>query len=153
MSARVSATSALAVEPFIVLFCQSPFGNPIVPGFMSGFTWTGQWISPSALKIRAASSVERPRERTLRRWLADDEQFQTEHASALRTTFEAGIQRAQALAAKAVDTLEELLEDKTHPNVRLGAARTVAEIGIHQHDADSIMKKLEELEAHQARRS
>jgi len=48
-----------------------------------------------------------------------------------------------------VDTLEELLGEKKHPNVRLGAARTVAELGIHQHDAETILKKLGEIEAYQ----
>ena len=62
--------------------------------------------------IAAAAKKAGVGEKTLRRWLADDEQFQTEYAAALRTTFEAGIQRAQALAAKAVDTLEDLLEDE-----------------------------------------
>ncbi len=46
-------------------------------------------------------------------------------------------------------SLEELLGEKKYPNVRLGAARTVAEMGIHQHDAETIMQKLAEIEAHQ----
>ncbi len=33
--------------------------------------------------------------------------------------------------------------------MRLGAARTVAEIGIHQHDAETILKKLDEIETQQ----
>ncbi len=55
----------------------------------------------------------------------------------------------QALTAQAVDTLEELLGEKKYPNVRLGAARAVAEIGIHQHDAETILKKLDEIETYQ----
>jgi len=35
--------------------------------------------------------------------------------------------------------------------VRLGAARTIAEIGIHQHHADTIMRKLDEIEQWQQR--
>ncbi len=53
---------------------------------------------------------------------------------------------------KAIDTLDELLDEKKHPNVRLGAARTVAEIGIHQYDAETILKKLDEIEAAQRQR-
>ena len=90
-------------------------------------------------------------ERTLHRWLADDEQFQADYAAAVRATHEAAMSRVQALTAKAVGTLEELLEDAKHPNVRLGAARTVAEIGIHQHDAETILRKLDEIEADQRR--
>ena len=50
------------------------------------------------------------------------------------------------LTAKAVETLEELLDEKGHPSVRLGAARTVAELALHQHEAETILKKLEEME-------
>jgi hypothetical protein len=33
--------------------------------------------------------------------------------------------------------------------VRLGAARTVAEIGMHQYDVDTILRKLENIEVAQ----
>ena len=33
--------------------------------------------------------------------------------------------------------------------MRLGAARAVTEIGIHQHDAETILKKLDEIETYQ----
>ena len=99
--------------------------------------------------LTAAAAKAGVGEKTLRRWLSEDTAFEAEYAAARQATYQAGIHRAQALTAKAVDTLEELLEDETHPNVRLGAARTVAEIGIHQHDAETIMKKLDEIETHQ----
>ena len=70
-------------------------------------------------------------------------------AAARTAAYQAGIYRAQALTGRAMDTLEELLDETKHPNVRLGAARTVAEIGIHQHDAEHILKKLDEIEASQ----
>lgn len=90
-------------------------------------------------------------ERTLRRWLTEDAEFKAEYAAAREATFTAGINRVQALTGKAVDTLEELMKAKKHPSVRLGAARTVAEIGLHQHDADTILRKLDEIEAAQRR--
>ena len=99
--------------------------------------------------ITAAAKKAKVDESTLRRWLSEDEQFQAECEAARHAAYQAGIHRVQVLTAKAVDTLEELLEDKKHPNVRLGAARTVAEIGIHQHDAETIMKKLDEIETYQ----
>jgi hypothetical protein len=34
-------------------------------------------------------------------------------------------------------------------DVRLGASRAVAELGIHQHDAETIMRELEEIERFQ----
>ncbi len=90
-------------------------------------------------------------ESTLRRWLSDDEAFQAEYAAAREAAYQAGIYRAQALTGRAMDTLEALLDDEKHPNVRLGAARTVAEIGIHQHDAETILQKLDEIELDQRR--
>ena len=59
--------------------------------------------------------------------------------------------RVQALAGKVIQTLDDLLDAKDHPNVRLGAARTVAELGIHQHDAETILWKLDEIEEHHRR--
>ena len=90
-------------------------------------------------------------ESTLRRWLSKDEAFQSEYAAARQAVFQAGISRAQALTGRAMDTLEELLDAKINANVRLGAARTVAEIGIHQHDAETILQKLDEIELDQRR--
>lgn len=88
-------------------------------------------------------------ERTLRAWLAEDAEFKAAYDTARRAAFDAGIARVQALTAKGVETLEELLDAKKFPSVRLGAARTIVELGMHQHDAETIMRKLEEIEAAQ----
>ena len=101
----------------------------------------------------AAAKAGLSMESTLRRWLAGDEAFQAEYAAARTAAYQAGIYRAQALTGRAMDTLEELLDETKHPNVRLGAARTVAEIGIHQHDAEHILNKLDEIEASQRQES
>ena len=87
---------------------------------------------------------------TLRRWLTDDAAFQAEYEAARRATFKAAISRIPMLAVRAVDTLAALLGDKEPPAVRLGAARTVADIGLHQYGAETILKKLDEIEARQA---
>ena len=102
--------------------------------------------------ISKAAEKSGVNEKTLRRWLADDDAFKADYAAARQAAFEAGMSRVQALAGKAIETLDELLGEKDHPNVRLGAARTVAELGIHQHDAETIMRKLDEIEEHQRRR-
>lgn len=60
--------------------------------------------------------------------------------------FDHGIHRVQALTSEAVATLEALLGAKKFPAVRLGAARTITEIGIHVRDAETILKKLDEIE-------
>jgi hypothetical protein len=78
-------------------------------------------------------------------------EFKAAYDAARRAVFDAGIARVQALTAKGVEALEELLDAKKFPSVRLGAARTIVELGMHQHDAETIMKKLEEIEAAQQR--
>ena len=90
-------------------------------------------------------------EKTLRRWLTDDTVFQGEFEAARHATFQAAISRIPALTVKAVATLAALLAAKERPAVRLGAARTVSELGQHQYDADTIMRKLDEIEARQRR--
>jgi hypothetical protein len=45
--------------------------------------------------------------------------------------------------------LEDLLSADTVPAVRLGAARTMAKIALHQHDADTILRTLDEIEQRQ----
>ena len=122
---------------------------------------SGHGAKPEALRERAilallsqktisqAAAKSGVHERTLRRWLADDDAFKADDATARQATFGAGLHRVQALMGRAVDTLEELLGEKKHPNVRLGAARTVAELGMHRHDADTILRKLAEIETAQ----
>jgi len=70
-----------------------------------------------------------------------------EYDHARQALHRAGMARVQALTGKGVETLEELLDAKKFPAVRLGAARTVVELGIHQHDTETILRKLEDLEA------
>jgi transposase-like protein len=91
-------------------------------------------------------------EKTLRRWLSDDEMFRAAYAKARQAAFEAGMNRIQALVERAVDTLDDLLDAQKHPAVRLGAARTVVELGLHQRDAEAIVQKLEEIESNQRQR-
>lgn len=101
--------------------------------------------------IGASASKCGVNERTLRRWLTEDAAFIAAYDAARLATFQAGINRIQALTAEAVDTLEHLLDAEKHPAVRLGAARTVVEIAIHQHDGDTILRRLDEIEAAQRR--
>jgi len=61
-------------------------------------------------------------ERTLRRWLTEDAEFAADYDAARLATFKAVMSRVQAMSAKAVDTLEDLLNAEKHPSVRLGAA-------------------------------
>ena len=106
----------------------------------------------SAKSVGAAARQCGLNEKTLRRWLSDDEAFKSELAEARRGVFEAAINRVQALTTVAIDTLAALMGRGVPPAVRLGAVRTVAELAMHQHDADTILRKLHEIEAAQARR-
>jgi hypothetical protein len=60
--------------------------------------------------------------------------------------------RVQVLSGRGVETLAELLDAKKFPAVRLGAARTLIEIAIHQHDTETILRRLEAIEEAQERR-
>ena len=90
-------------------------------------------------------------ERTLRRWMTEDPAFKAEYDRARAATFQLGLHRAQTLMGRAVDVLDALLAPTTAPAVQLGAARTIVELGLHEHDAQTILRKLTEIE--QAQRS
>ena len=92
-------------------------------------------------------------ERTLRRWLTEDTAFKNDYTAARQAAFEAGMHRVMSLTVRAIETLEDLLDATESPNVRLGAARTVVELGVHQQDAATLMKKLDDLEREQRRGS
>jgi transposase-like protein len=100
----------------------------------------------SEKSIGAAAQRCGVNERTLRRWLTDEPEFATAYDQARQATFTAGMSRVQALVGRAVETLEDLLGATKHPSVRLGAARTVAELALHQHDADVMLRRLDDIE-------
>lgn len=124
----------------------------------------GHGAKPDAVRERAVLALLSERtvadaarrcgvgERTLRRWLSDDVTFKDQYDSARAATFQFGLDRIQALMGRAVDTLQDLLSAKKFPSVRLGAARTIAEIAIHQRDAETILKRLDEIERAQRER-
>jgi hypothetical protein len=85
--------------------------------------------------------------RSLRRWIAEDSEFRADLEAARRANFQNAMDRIQAGSERAVLTLEALLTARQPPSVRLGAARTILELGLHRHDAESIVKRLSEVEA------
>lgn len=100
----------------------------------------------SERSLGAAARKARVGERTIRRWIAEDIEFQRDLAVARRASFEAGVQRVQSLMGQAVSVLEDLLAEKKHPAVRLGAARTVIELALNRNDAEVLLTRVEELE-------
>jgi transposase-like protein len=99
--------------------------------------------------IAAAAERAGVGERTLRRWMAEDEAFKADLGAARRAAFQAGMARVQALSATAIDTLEQLLAPAVSDHVRLGAAKAIADLGIHFQDTETILQKLDEIEAAQ----
>ncbi len=93
--------------------------------------------------IGAAAKQAGVSERTLRRWMLDDVEFRDALAEGRRVAYDAGIYRIQALTARAVETLDELLDAKKHPAVRLGAARSILEFATTRYDADTLIARLE----------
>jgi len=91
-------------------------------------------------------------ERTLQRWLADDQDFQQQYETARHVTFQAALHRVQTLMTRAVNVLDDLLAATRAPAVQLGAARTIVELGLHEHDAQAIRRKLNEIEQFQRSR-
>jgi hypothetical protein len=56
---------------------------------------------------------------------------------ARRSAFDAGMKRVQGLVTVAIDPLAKLMDRRMPPNVRLGAARMVADLGLHRHDEET----------------
>jgi len=67
-------------------------------------------------------------------------------------TFQAALHRVQTLMTRAVNVLDDLLAATRAPAVQLGAARTIVELGLHEHDAQAIRRKLNEIEQFQRSR-
>jgi hypothetical protein len=108
----------------------------------------------SERSIQAAATRCGVGERTLRTWLGDDPAFQAAYRAARHAAFETGLSRIQAMTGAAVDALADLLGPQINASVRLGAARTVLEVALHQADTDTLMRRLEALEqAHRQSRS
>ena len=83
--------------------------------------------------------------RTLQRWLHDPA-FVNELTAARTAAFDAAMQSVMAAANTAVDTLLDLVKTKNPPATRLGAARSLLDLGIERHDASTIVARLAELE-------
>lgn len=100
----------------------------------------------TAPTLAKAAEVAGISERTLRRWL-DDEQF----AKAYRKTkgelvgFATG--RLKGAMAKAVEALQDVAEAKdSPPPARVSAARAILELGMYSHESEDLQAKIADLE-------
>ncbi|MGE3704250.1 MAG: hypothetical protein AB7I13_03190 [Vicinamibacterales bacterium] len=107
----------------------------------------------TARTISEAASSAGIGERTLRRWLDSDADFQNACAAARKAAFNAAIGRIQGLTEVAADTLAGLLDAGAPPAVRLAAVRLVLETAIHERDAEVILERLAALERAQQDRN
>jgi hypothetical protein len=67
-------------------------------------------------------------ERTLRRWMTDDEAFKRDLAEARQALFDASMNRVHVLASEAVDTLAALMAQEDHPSVGAMLAHRAREL-------------------------
>jgi transposase-like protein len=101
--------------------------------------------------IKAAARRVGVDERTLRKWIQEDVEFQDKLKAARQALFDGGMHRIVALTTAAVDTLAALMGKSSPPSVRLGAARMILEVGMHHNEAETIRRRLGEIEEHQRR--
>jgi hypothetical protein len=94
--------------------------------------------------ITAAAGPAGVSERTLRRWLAEDAEFQAGYRQARAVAFQAALGRLQGLAGRAVETLERNLEAEGE-GVQVRAAVAVLELA-KTSSADDLAERLAGIE-------
>lgn len=97
--------------------------------------------------IIAAAQKAGVGERTLQRWLAEDQQFQKEYARASRLLYSQSLRRLQKLSSPAVTQLTSILVQSGVSNRdRLLAIRTVLESGKNAVETEDYNNRLMEIE-------
>ena len=94
--------------------------------------------------IEAAAKRADVAESTLLRWLQDPE-FKAKHRAARRSIVESAVGRLQAVATKAVDTLERNLSCGI-PAVEVGAAKSVLDQAVKAVELIDLAERVESLE-------
>ena len=83
---------------------------------------------------------------TLRRWLKESA-FATAYAEARKTLIDGTLNGLQAVAAKAVEALESVLDDiNAKPAERISAARAILDFALKGHDQLSMETRLAAIE-------
>lgn len=99
----------------------------------------------AGMTVRDAARSAGMAERTAHRRL-EDPQFRRRLETARRELIAMTVERMAVASTKAVDTLSELLDSETD-SVRLGAARSILEIGMRMRQQYVLEKRLSALEA------
>lgn len=84
---------------------------------------------------------------SLRRWLSEDDEFKQSYRNGYRAMTKEAARRSQMAVSKAIETVVEIMEDKTAPAYsRISAARAVLEFSTKLTEQCDIMEQLQELE-------
>jgi hypothetical protein len=100
--------------------------------------------SPTIAQAAARVGIH---ERTLRRWLAEREPFRRALRREQRAVMAACTARLQQSAAKAIDTLEEVMEDGEAPHAsKVAAARALLDLAHERIDVADLTERIEAIE-------
>jgi hypothetical protein len=99
--------------------------------------------------INLAAAQAKVGERTLGRWLAEDEAFKAEYLRMRREIVNNAIFQIQKATNNAVNVTIALMNDTNIlASTRLGAARTILEMAIEAVKIEALEERLQALEAH-----
>jgi transposase-like protein len=100
----------------------------------------------TADSITEAAKMAGVGERTLRRWLAEDEAFKREYRAARRQLVHHAATRLHQAMGDAVKTLETVMgDDMAPPGARVMASKTVIELGHRAFEVGDLSQELEDL--------
>lgn len=101
----------------------------------------------SAPTVKEAAEAATVGERSLHRWLREDDAFDRAYRKARRQAVQQATSRLQQASSLAVDVLIEVMSDKSAKNSdRVAAARTVLETAYRSIEVDDIEQRLAVLE-------
>lgn len=101
----------------------------------------------SSPTIKEAAKIAGIGEKTLHRWIKEDQEFRQAYREASREALQHTTTRLQQAAARAVDTLESIMMDKrANANARVTAAKTVLETAYKAFELYDLEARIEALE-------
>jgi lambda repressor-like predicted transcriptional regulator len=101
----------------------------------------------SHANTRMAAKAVRVDEATLWRWLQDKD-FHAAYMTARRETVQHALARLQQVSTQAVNTLREVMRDKTAKgSERVSAAKAIIEYSIKAVEIEDLAQRVEELES------
>jgi hypothetical protein len=100
--------------------------------------------------VAGASRASGVGERTLHKWLADDDRFKSAYRAARRDAFDQAIALTQRYASLAVTTMAKVMTDPNAPHTaKVSAATAMLRFGRESIEMDDLCARVEALEAEQ----